>query len=153
MKPGKRLANSKNMALLEKELEIKESGITGAGKGLFTNAFIPKGTRIVEYKGTVTTWETVRHDATNAYIYFLKPNYVIDARDHPKSLARYANDAKGLTKARDKRNNAKFEADGLRVFLVAIKDIAAGEEILVDYGRKYWDTVRMNVKMSKKKDA
>ena len=135
------------MALLEKDLEIRTSAITGAGKGLFTKTFISKGTRIVEYKGTVTTWETVRHDATNAYIYFLKPNHVIDARDHPKSLARYANDAKGLTKARDKWNNARFEPDGLRVFLVAIKNIPAGEEILVDYGRMYWDTVRLNKKI------
>lgn len=136
------------MALLEKDLNIKASTVAGAGKGLFTNVFIPKGTRIVEYKGTVTTWDEVRHDATNAYIYFVKPNYVIDARDHPKSLARYANDAKGLTRARGKRNNTKFEADGLRVFLVTIKDIQAGEELFVDYGRKYWDTVRKNNKMN-----
>lgn len=136
------------MALLEKDLEIKISTIAGAGKGLFTAVFIPKGTRIVEYKGTVTTWDEVRHDPTNGYIYFVKAAYVIDARDHPKSFARYANDAKGLTRARDKRNNTKFEADGLRVFLVAIKDIGAGEELFVDYGRKYWDTVRKNNEMS-----
>ena len=136
------------MALLEKDLEIKSSTISGAGKGLFTNTAIPKGTRIVEYKGTITTWEKVKDDPTNGYIYFLKAAYVIDGRDHPKSLARYANDAKGLTSARGKWNNAKFEADGLRVYLVAIKDIEAGEEIFVDYGRKYWDTVRKNKKMS-----
>lgn len=136
------------MALLEKDLEIKVSAIAGAGKGLFTTAFIPKGTRIVEYKGTVTTWDKVRHDAANAYIYFVKPAHVIDAKDHPKSLARYANDAKGLTRAKGSRNNTKFEADGLRVFLVAIKDIQAGEELLVDYGKKYWDTVRKNKAIS-----
>jgi uncharacterized protein len=132
------------MALLEKELEIKESSIPGAGKGLFTNTFIPKGTRIVEYKGTVTTWDAVRHDPTNAYIYFLKPNHVIDARDHPKSLARYVNDARGLVRSKDRANNAKFTNDGLRVFVEATRDIQAGEEIFVEYGKKYWDTVRKN---------
>jgi len=132
------------MALLEKDLEIKASGLPGAGQGLFTKTAIAKGTRIVEYKGTVTTWEEAKKDATNGYIYFLKPNYVIDGRDHPKSLARYANDAAGLVRAKDNGNNARFEADGLRVFLVATKDIKAGEEIFVSYGKKYWDTVRKN---------
>src|SRR6187200_1218598 len=96
------------MALLEKELEIKESTIPGAGKGLFTKVLIEKGTRIVEYKGTVTTWDVVKEDPTNAYIYFLKPNHVIDARDHPKSLARYVNDAKGLVRTKFRTNNAQF---------------------------------------------
>ena len=139
------------MALLEKELEVKESGILDAGKGLFTTVFIPKGTRIVEYKGTITTWDAVRADPTNAYIYFLKPNYVIDAREHTKSLARYVNDAQGLVRTKDRRNNAKFTADGLRVFIEATKDIQPGEEIFVSYGRKYWDTVRKNSKIDKMK--
>ncbi|HUC80898.1 MAG TPA: SET domain-containing protein-lysine N-methyltransferase [Flavisolibacter sp.] len=139
------------MALLEKELEIKDSGIPGAGKGLFTNVFIPKGTRIVEYKGSVTTWDAVRNDATNAYIYFLKPNYVIDARDHPKSLARYVNDAQGLVRSKERWNNAKFTPDGLRVFVEATKDIQPGEEIFVSYGKKYWDTVRKNMEIDKMK--
>ena len=132
------------MALLEKDLEIKTSTLPGAGKGLFTNVAIPKGTRIVEYKGTVKTWDEAKQDPTNGYIYFLKPNHVIDGRDHPKSLARYANDAAGLVRAKDKGNNARFEPDGLRVFLVATKDIKAGDEIFVSYGKKYWDTVKKN---------
>lgn len=137
------------MALLEKELEVKPSGIPGAGMGLFTHIFIPRGTRIIEYKGTVTTWDAVRHDATNAYIYFLKPNYVIDARAHPKWLARYVNDAEGLVRSKERTNNAKFRADGLRVFIEATRDIQAGEEIFVSYGRKYWDTVRKNMALDK----
>jgi len=38
------------MALLEKQLVVKRSAIPNSGKGLFTKKFIPKGTRIVEYK-------------------------------------------------------------------------------------------------------
>src|SRR5918993_2948857 len=109
------------MALFEKELEVKISTIPGSGQGLFTKVFIPKATRIIEYKGTITTWEKVKDDADNAYIYFLKPNYVIDARHHPKSLGRFANDAKGLARTKGKLNNAKFLDDGLRVFIVATK--------------------------------
>ncbi|PZR24775.1 MAG: SET domain-containing protein-lysine N-methyltransferase, partial [Azospira oryzae] len=47
------------MALLEKHLYVKKSTLPGAGKGLFTKVFIPKGTRIIEYKGEVLTWKEV----------------------------------------------------------------------------------------------
>ena len=137
------------MALLEKELEIKPSSIPGAGNGLFTKVLIPKGTRIVEYKGTVTTWDVVKDDPTNAYIYFLKPNHVIDARHHPKMLARYVNDAKGLVRNKSRTNNAQFTNDGLHVYIVATRNIEPGEEILVEYGQKYWDTVRRNIEIDK----
>ena len=137
------------MALLEKELEIKTSAIPGAGKGLYTKVFIAKGTRIVEYKGTVTTWDVVKDDPTNAYIYFVKPNHVIDARDHPKMLARYVNDAKGLVRTKARTNNAQFSNDGLKVYIIAKRDIQPGEEIFVEYGKKYWDTVRKNMEIDK----
>ncbi|RYZ30427.1 MAG: SET domain-containing protein [Chitinophagaceae bacterium] len=137
------------MALLEKDLEIKTSTIPDAGKGLFTKVFIAKGTRIVEYKGTVTTWDVVKDDPTNAYIYFVKPNHVIDARDHPKMMARYVNDAKGLVRNKARRNNAQFQNDGLRVYIVATKNIEPGEELLVEYGQKYWNTVRRNMEIDK----
>ena len=141
------------MALLEKELEIKTSNIPGAGKGLFTKVFIAKGTPIVEYKGTVTTWDVVKDDPTNAYIYFVKPNHVIDARDHPKMMARYVNDAKGLVRTKARTNNAQFKNEGLRVYIIATKDIQPGEEIFVEYGRKYWDTVRRNMEIDKTNQA
>jgi hypothetical protein len=46
------------MALLEKHLRIKRSLLPGAGKGLFTTKFIPKGTRIVEYKEKLQAGKT-----------------------------------------------------------------------------------------------
>ena len=91
----------------------------------------------------------MRDDPTNAYIYYLKPNHVIDARHHPKSLARYVNDAQGLVRVKGRRNNARFVNDGLRVFVEATRDIQAGEEIFVEYGKKYWDTVRKNNEIDK----
>jgi hypothetical protein len=47
------------MALLEKQLVIKKSALPNAGMGLYTTIFIEKGTRIVEYKGKITTWKEV----------------------------------------------------------------------------------------------
>lgn len=139
------------MALLEKQLFVKKSTLPNAGKGLFTKKFIPKGTRIVEYKGKVTTWKDVDHDdGTNGYIYYVKRYYVLDARKRTKSLARYANDAAGLVKVKGIRNNCAYESEGLRVFIEAMRDIPAGAELLVHYGKEYWQVIRYNARISKK---
>lgn len=135
------------MALLEKQLEVKESNIPGAGKGLFTNQFIPKGTRIIEYKGRVRTWQEAQYDDTNYYIFFVNEEHVIDAKRQTKSLARYINDASGLTKVKGLRNNAQFICEGLKVYVESIKDIPAGGEILVGYGKDYWQVIRRNQKI------
>ena len=138
------------MALLEKQLRVRSSTLPGAGKGLFTTKFIPKGTRIVEYWGKITTWKEVAHDeGSNGYIFYVKRSHVIDARFCPKSIARYANDARGLQKVKGIRNNSEYEIEGLRVYVDAIRDIPAGSEILVDYGREYWQIIRYNAKLYK----
>jgi len=140
------------MALLEKNLVIKQSTLPGAGKGLFTKKLIPKGTRIVEYKGKVTTWKEVdHHDGLNAYIFYINRNHVIDASRHTNSLARFANDAKGSKKSSGLINNCKYVVDGCRVFLEAKKEIPANEEILAGYGKEYWDIIRLNKRRAGKK--
>jgi len=134
-----------SMALLEKHLVVKKSKLPGAGKGLFTKVFIPKGTRIVEYKGKVTTWKEASSGKTfNGYIYYINKDHVIDAKPYPKALARYANDAKGLGKVDGVANNSKYVVDGNRVYIEAFRNIEPGGEILVGYGKEYWDVVREN---------
>lgn len=136
------------MALLEKQLVVKKSTLPGAGKGLFTKKFIPKGTRIVEYKGRITTWGKVDHkDGSNGYIYYVKRNHVIDAGNYKKALARYANDAKGITRVKGITNNSEYIEDNSHVYIESKKDILPGEEILVDYGKEYWDVIRHNLKV------
>jgi SET domain-containing protein len=136
------------MGELDKHLRVRRSGLSGAGKGLFTTKFIPKGTRIVEYLGTITSWKDVQHqEGKNGYIFYVKRNHVIDAGPHPEAIARYANDAKGLSKQKGLVNNAEYLEEGSRVFIVAKKDIPAGAEIFVDYGKEYWQNVRFNMKL------
>ena len=140
------------MALLEKQLVVKKSTVPGAGLGLFSTKPIPKGSRIVEYKGKITTWKDVDHKkGTNGYIYYVKRNHVIDAGTYTKALARYANDAKGLNRKSGLTNNSAYIEDGLRVYIEAKKDIPSGSEILVDYGKEYWDTIKHNLKLEKAK--
>ena len=133
------------MALLEKQLFVRRSTLKGAGKGLFTSKPIPKGARIVEYKGTITTWKEVDdRKGLNGYIYYINRHHVIDAWGDKRALARYANDAKGIVRSEGVRNNSMYAIDGLRVYIVALKDIPAGSEILVGYGKEYWDIISQN---------
>lgn len=134
------------MAFFEKHLFVKESTIPGAGKGLFTKVDIPKGTRIVEYKGRRTVWKEVKDQHDNYYIYSINRNNVIDAGRTLSALARYANDAKGLTRIKGITNNGVYVNEGKRAFLESTKNIPAGSEILVDYTKEYWDVMKANLK-------
>jgi uncharacterized protein len=139
------------MALLEKQLFVKKSGIPNAGKGLYTKKFIPKGTRIVEYKGRITTWKEVAdEDGKNGYIFYVNRNHVINALPVKSALARYANDARGLVKIKGVINNCDYITDGLNAYIESKRDIPAGAEILVDYGKDYWKVIRENMKLWKK---
>lgn len=131
------------MGLLEKQLKIKKSTLPGAGKGLFTKKPIPKGTRIVEYKGKISSWKDADHqNGGNGYIYYVKRYHVIDALPRPDALARYANDAHGMIRVKGINNNSEYVEDGLKVYIQAMKDIPANSEILVGYGKEYWDVIR-----------
>ena len=139
------------MAFLEKQLYVKTSTLPGAGKGLFTKKFIPKGTRIVEYRGRTRSWKEVQQDEQESpYIYYVKRNFVIDALNDKKAMARYANDARGLQRVKDINNNAEYVEDGVRVFIEAAKDIPAGGEIFVSYGPEYWQVIRHNMRIDEK---
>lgn len=140
------------MALLEKNLFVDDSTIPGAGKGLFTNIDIPKGTRIVEYKGRRTTWKEVKDDSTNYYIYTINRNNVIDAQKTLSALARYANDAKGFTRVKGLTNNCVYVNEDKRAFIESVKDIPAGAEIFVDYTQEYWKVLKENLRLQKKEE-
>jgi len=139
------------MTIKPQYLEIKTSQIPGAGLGLFTKVFIPSGSLVIEYKGVVTTWEAVREEIDNDYIYYLSSRHVINARPTPKALARYANDAKGMQQVPGLNNNCIFKKMDGRVFIKARTDILPGSEIFVSYGKQYWDTARNNAAIAKRR--
>jgi SET domain-containing protein len=135
-------------------LMVRRSTIPGAGKGLFTKRAIVKGTLIVEYKGNITTWKAVQaSELFNGYVFYINRNQVVDARRTKKALGRYANDAKGLNKIKGLRNNAVYTVKHGKVFIQATRNIPAGSEILVDYGKEYWTTVRYNKRLDARKKS
>ena len=129
---------------------IKKSTLPFSGKGLFTKQLIKRGAKIVEYKGKLTTWKDADHDdGRNFYIYYIDRNYVIDARPYKKMLARYVNDAKGLRKNPDIKNNSTYIIKKTKVFIKAMKDIPAGNEIFAGYGKEYWTVIKENKRKKK----
>ena len=140
------------MALLEKYLYTKRSVLPGAGKGLFTKVFIPKGTRIVEYKGEILTWKVVEKMANdrNGYVFFFNNQYVIDAWDS-NGFAHYANDAKGIIRLEGLKNNSEYVTEKKRCYIESTRDIPAFSEILVGYGGEYWQAIRYNIRFEERK--
>jgi uncharacterized protein len=140
------------MALLEKSLIVKKSKLPGAGKGLFTKIAIAKGTRIVEYKGKIVTWKEVEKmaDDRNGYVFFFNSKNCIDAWQTKKSVAHFANDAMGIARVPDVRNNSEYVTEKKRCYIEASKNIPAGAEILVGYGAEYWQVIRYNIRLEQK---
>jgi SET domain-containing protein len=137
------------MALLEKWLRVRRSAIPKSGKGLFTTIDIAKGKRIVEYKGRLVKWKDVKYeDATNGYLLYITSQAVIDARPS-KTFGRYANDARGFARIKGLQNNAEYVTEGTRCFIEATRNIKAGDEILVSYGKDYWKLDRETRKEKK----
>lgn len=127
-------------------LEVKESRIKGAGKGLFTTSRIRKGDIIVEYKGLKSSWSTVarrygRKLEKARYLFYISEKNVVDAQPTPEALARYANDAEAPIKGKKSgfRNNSYYKVIKGKPYIIAAKTIGPGSEIYVDYAGDYWE--------------
>jgi len=130
-------------------LKVKTSQLPGAGKGLFTDRPIKKNEKIIEYKGEIIDWKEyekrVKEDK-DGYLFFINKKTCIDAFPTPQHKARFANDAAGLRRIKGLKNNSSYEVFGEQCFIVADRNIEAGEEIFVSYTKEYWDCIRYNIK-------
>jgi uncharacterized protein len=133
-------------------LVVKISGLRGAGKGLFTTRQIRKDSKIIEYRGEIIGYNEYRRRARNGvdqYLFYLNKDHCIDAMHTPQYKARYANDAAGIIRGKGLRNNSDYIVFGKKCFIVASRDIKAGEEILVNYTESYWSAMRKRLKKKK----
>lgn len=98
-----------------------------AGQGLFATRAIPQGERIVEYLGEKISKEVsaARRAAHNNYIFHLDYATAIDGSGL-ENTARYVNHSCSP--------NCLIEIAGGRIFVVAGRDIAAGQELSFNYG-------------------
>ncbi|MGE0566743.1 MAG: SET domain-containing protein [Bacteroidia bacterium] len=130
-------------------LIVKKSQLPNAGKGLYTTKAIKKGSKIIEYKGEIIKWKEYKkrvEENKDGYLFFISKERCIDAFSTPQFKARYANDAEGLSKIKGLKNNSEYDIFGDKCYIVATRDIKAGEEIFVNYTKEYWDCVRYNIK-------
>ncbi len=135
-------------------LYVKRSNLPGSGKGLFTKAPIKRGDVVVEYQGEEVPWsECLKREekGKGGYFMYVTSKHCIDARPTKDKMARYANDAKGFTRVEGMINNSFYEMRGKRVFIVARKNIPEGGEILVGYGKEYWDTMKETIRKATRK--
>ena len=137
-------------------LFVKKSRLPGAGKGLYTTRAIRKDAKIIEYRGEIIGYNEYRRRARreeDQYLFYLRRGLCIDALHTPQYKARYANDAAGITRVKGIRNNSEYIIFGDKCFIVASRDIKAGEEIFTDYTKPYWDHMRKRAKRNKQAAA
>ena len=109
-------------------------GRSFTGLGLFAVRPIKKREKIAEYKGPrVDADEAGRLERRgNRYLYEINPRVTIDGTPR-NNLARYANHSCNP--------NAESYTYGGRVFIRALRNIKAEEEITYDYGTDYLKNV------------
>lgn len=110
------------------KLETKKSK---TGLGLFAGEPIKKGTKIIEYIGEkITSAEADRRGGM--YLFELNSKWTIDGKDR-KNTARYINHACGSA------GNCEADVKNGHIWILARRDIKAGEELLYDYGSDHFD--------------
>jgi SET domain-containing protein len=106
-------------------LSFKESPIHGMGG--FARLPIPKDARIIEYVGEkIDKQESLRRcEANNEYIFSLGAEHDLDGnfKWNPARLLNHSCTP-----------NCEAELDDGRIWIVALRDIEAGEEITFNYG-------------------
>ena len=112
-----------------RRIQTRRSGVHG--KGVFALADLAEGETIIEYVGEVISWkEALRrhpHDPTDpnhTFYFHMDAKHVIDAK-HGGNSSRWINHAC--------KPNCEADEDGGRVFIKALQNIKAGEELFYDY--------------------
>tara|TARA_B100000795_G_scaffold190060_1_gene144743 strand:+ start:354 stop:872 length:519 start_codon:yes stop_codon:yes gene_type:complete len=113
--------------------KITKSDIDKKGRGLYAIRDIKEGTRIIDYVGNIIskkqTEESQKFDnAKPIYLFNLNKKYDMDG-DVSWNPARLINHSCS--------NNCDYNGTGLKLWVIAIKDIKKGEEITADYGFGY----------------
>lgn len=113
-----------------RRIQVRRSGVHG--KGVFALTDLAAGERLVQYTGETITWdEALRrhpHDPDHpqhTFYFHLDDERVIDGKVGGNS-SRWINHSCVP--------NCEACQEGERVFIYALRDIAAGEELFYDYG-------------------
>ena len=100
-----------------------------AGLGLFALEDIKKGEKIIEYVGKILNKQEAENAPANMYLFEVNRNKTIDGSVR-WNIARYCNHSCD--------GNAESEIRKGRVYILATKNIKAGDEIVYDYGEEFY---------------
>jgi SET domain-containing protein len=113
-----------------KRIQVRRSGVHG--KGVFALQDIAEGETLIEYVGEVISWDEAqeRHphdpnDPNHTFYFHVNEDRVIDALFGGNS-SRWINHSCNP--------NCEADEDNDRIFIKAIRNIVAGEELNYDYG-------------------
>ena len=113
-----------------RRIQVRRSGVHG--KGVFAVTDIAEGETLIEYVGQIISWEEAQakhphdpSDPNHTFYFHIDEQHVIDAKVGGNS-SRWINHA----------CDPNCEADEVagRIFIKALRNIAAGEELHYDYG-------------------
>ena len=136
------VASAAGQSPYEKQLEIRTSRIPHAGNGVFAKAAIPKGAYLGAYTGEfVTDEEYLKRAGADKWQYMMG---LLDcAKPRTGGVATIdginGNVFTRMNYAPAEFQNVKFEkiCEAPFVKIVAVRDIAVGDELWVDYGPRY----------------
>ena len=112
---------------------IKKSNIDKKGRGLYATKDIKEGTRIIDYIGNIITKKQTEE---NPKFDNLKPIYLFNLNNRYDLDGDVSwNDARLINHSCS--NNCDYDGKGLKLWVIAMKDIKKGEEITCDYGFGY----------------
>ena len=127
---SKKTAASTPAPIQGRRIQTRRSGVHG--KGVFALTDFAEGETIIEYVGEIISWkEALRrhpHDPTDpnhTFYFHIDETHVIDAK-YGGNSSRWINHSCKPSCEPDEENG--------RVFIKAIRDIKAGEELNYDYG-------------------
>jgi SET domain-containing protein len=113
-----------------RRIQIRRSGVHG--KGVFALQDLAEGEDLIEYVGEVISWAEAErrhpHDPQNpnhTFYFHIDEDHVIDGL-HGGNASRWINHSCAP--------NCEADQQGSRVFIRALRAIAAGEELNFDYG-------------------
>jgi uncharacterized protein len=121
-----RRGNSTDTVMSQHSFAVKRTAI---GLGLFALEAISADKRMIEYIGSVLTYEEANKRG-GKYLVKLDEKYIVDGSSR-SNIARYINHSC--------RPNARVYTTGVRVWIWSLRTIKAGEEITINYGKEYID--------------
>ena len=107
-------------------IQVRQSAVHG--RGVFAARPIRKGRRIIEYTGRRVAWKSIPADVNGTHTFLFGINDGTDVIDPEIG----GNEARWINHSCDPNCEAIEEDDG-RVFIHALRNIRAGEELSYDY--------------------